>query len=219
MARWTPQKTDVIAALAADILHNYGKGRAIVAVDGVDGAGKTHFADALAEELSRGSRAVFRASLDDFHRPRVERYARGRDSADGFYRDSYNYATFRRILVEPFRIGHIGSFVLAAFDVRSDAQIEPKWTTAPDDAILIVDGLFLNRPELRGLWNYSIWLQVDAEVAAARMLQRDGEPTNADRYTGGQALYLKDANPSAQATALIDNNDFDHPRRIFADSC
>ena len=208
-----------MAALAADILHNYGKGRAIIAVDGVDGAGKTRFADALAEELQRGSRAVFRASLDDFHRPRVDRYARGRDSAEGFYRDSYNYATFRRVLVEPFRIGRIGSFVLAAFDVRSDTQIEPKWTTAPDDAILIVDGLFLNRPELRGIWNYSIWLQVDQDVAAARMLERDGEPTNPERYSGGQALYLEDANPSAQATALIDNNDFDHPRRIFADSC
>ena len=219
MASWTPLKTDVVAALAADILHNYGKGRAIVAVDGLDGAGKSHFADALASELGRGSRAVFRASIDDFHRPRVERYARGPDSPEGFYRDSFNYTTFRRVLIEPFRIGHIGSFVLAAFDLKRDAQIEPKWTTAPDDAILIIDGIFLNRPELRGIWNYSIWLQVDPEVAAARLRERDGETTNTARYTEGQSLYLTDANPSAAATAIIDNNDYDHPRRIFADSC
>ena len=219
MASWTPQKTDVLVALAADILHNYGKGRAIIAVDGLDGAGKTRFADALAEELGRGSRAVFRASMDDFHRPRTERYARGRDSAEGFYRDSYNYTTFRRVLVEPFRLGSIGSFVLAAFDVARDAQIQPKWTTAPDDALLIIDGIFLNRPELRGIWNYSIWLDVDPEIAAARMRERDGEPTNPSRYTGGQALYLDDSTPRAQATAIIDNNDFEHPRRIFADSC
>lgn len=219
MARWTPQKSDVMAALAADILHNYGKGRAIVAVDGVDGAGKTHFANALAEELSRGSRAVFRASIDDFHRSRAERYARGADSPEGFYRDSFDYSTFKRVLVEPFRIGRIGSFVLAAFDLQRDAPIEPKWTTAPDDAILIVDGIFLNRPELRGLWNYSIWLNVDPDIAAARMRERDGEPVNPERYSGGQAIYLEQANPSAAATAIIDNDDYDHPRRNFADSC
>lgn len=219
MARWTPQKSDVLAALAADILHNYGKGRAIVAVDGVDGAGKTQFADALALELGRGNRAVFRASIDDFHRSRAERYARGADSPDGFYRDSYDYATFRRVLVEPFRIGRIGSFVLRAFDVDRDTPIEPKWTTAPDDAILLIDGIFLNRPELRGLWNYSIWLNVDPETAAARMLERDaGAPAFPERYAGGRELYAAE-NPSAFASALIDNNDFEHPRRIFADSC
>lgn len=209
----------MLAALAADILHNYGTGRVIIAVDGVDGAGKTHFADALAAELGRGSRSVFRASIDDFHRSRAERYARGADSPEGFYRDSYDYSTFRRVLVEPFRIGRIGSFVLAAFDVKRDAPIEPKWTSGPDDAMLIVDGIFLNRPELRGLWNFSIWLNVSPGIAAARMLERDGEPTTPERYSGGQAIYLAEANPSATATAIIDNDDYEHPRRNFADSC
>ena len=52
MARWHPEKKDVLDALAAEILHNYGKGRAIVAIDGMDGAGKTHFADDLAIALT-----------------------------------------------------------------------------------------------------------------------------------------------------------------------
>ncbi len=219
MARWTPQKSDVLAALADDILHNYGKGRVIIAVDGLDGAGKTHFADALAKQLKTGHRSVFRASIDDFHRPRVERYARGRDSAEGFYLDSYDYRTFRRVLVEPFRIGRIGSFVLKDFDLTRDREYEPKWSSGPDDALLIVDGIFLNRPELRGIWNYSIWLDVEPEVTAMRMLKRDGEAAIPERYTGGQELYLKDAKPRDAATAIIDNNDFDHPRRVFADAC
>ena len=53
----------------------------------------------------RTGRAVFRASIDGFHRPRAERYARGRDSPEGFYRDSFDYSLFRRVLVEPFRDG------------------------------------------------------------------------------------------------------------------
>jgi uridine kinase len=217
-------RTEVIAALSDEILHNYGKGRVIIAVDGLDGAGKTVFADALAVQLGIGHRAVFRASLDDFHNPRVVRYARGRDSAEGFYRDSFNYETFKRVLVEPFRTGWIGSFVLKAFDLKRDAPFEQKWSSGPVDAILVVDGIFANRPELRGLWNFSIWLQVDPEVAAERVKRRDAEDfehdlPNPERYSGGQELYLAEAKPREQATAIIDNNDFAHPRRVFADSC
>jgi uridine kinase len=214
-----PSKSDVISALADEILQHYNEGRAIVAIDGLDGAGKTEFADALAAHLRIGHRSVFRASIDDFHRPRIERYARGRDSAEGFYRDSFNYRTFQRVLIDPFRIGHYGSFVLQAFDLSRDAAFEPKWSSGPDDAILIVDGIFLNRPELKGIWNYSVWLEVDRKVAEARMLARDGESANPKRYADGQKLYLKEAKPQAAASAIIDNNDFDHPRRIFADSC
>ena len=214
-----PSKKDVIAALADEILHNYGKGRVIVAVDGVDGAGKTEFANALAAQLGVGHRAVFRASIDDFHMPRARRYAKGKASPEGFYLDSYDYPTFKRMLTEPFRTGWIGSFNLRAFDLKRDVPFEPVWSSGPQDAILVVDGIFLNRPELRGIWNYSIWLDVDPEVAAARMLERDGRSPNPERYSDGQKLYLKEANPREAATAIVDNSDFDHPRRIFADSC
>jgi uridine kinase len=218
MTRWTPQKKDVLAALATDILHNYGRGRAIVAVDGVDGAGKSHFAESLVKALEDQGHAAVHASIDGFHRPRAERYVQGADSAKGFYEDSYDYATFRRVLVEPFRQAGTGAFVTAAFDHRADAPIEPKWVTAPADAILVVDGIFLNRPELRGLWNYSIWLDVPAAVAEQRLLERDGASGVSARYTGGQKLYARER-PSSRATAIIDNADFEHPRRVFADSC
>ena len=219
MAQWTPLKRDVLDSIADEFLHNYGKGRTLIAVDGVDGAGKTMFADAFAERLGKGRHAVFRASIDGFHRPRAERYARGADSAEGFYRDSYDYDLFRRILIEPFKMGGSTGFVTAAFDVARDAQVEMDWKTGPQDATLVVDGIFLNRPELRGLWNYSIWLDVDEETAAARLFERDGASGVSQRYSGGQKLYLAEANPRTRATAIVDNNDPQHPRRVFADSC
>ncbi|HMH57571.1 MAG TPA: uridine kinase, partial [Galbitalea sp.] len=157
--------------------------------------------------------------IDDFHQSRARRYARGSDSAEGFYRDSYDYPTFKRMLTEPFRTGWIGSFNLRAFDLKRDVPFQPVWSSGPQDAILIVDGIFLNRPELRGIWNYSIWLEVDRKIAAQRVLARDGASGNAKRYTDGQKLYLKEAKPREAATAIFDNNDFENPKRIFADSC
>lgn len=206
MARFTPQKRDVLDQLAEEFLTHYSLGRTFLAVDGVDGAGQTKFADALAERLGKGSHSVFRASIDGFHRPRAERYVKGPNSAEGFYADSFDYELFRRVLIEPFRLGGSAGFVTAAWDVARDVPVEMAWQTAPQDATLVVDGIFLNRPQLRGVWNYSVWLE-------------GGNPSDAPREAGGQALYLAEADPRARATAIVDNSDVDHPRRVFADSC
>jgi uridine kinase len=181
-------------------------GRVLVAIDGIDGAGKTVFADDLAAVMHEQGRAAFRASIDGFHRPRAKRYARGPESPEGFYLDSYDYATFRRVLIDPFRMGGSTAFVPAVHDVDRDTWVEPVWLTAPVDAVLIVDGIFLNRPELRELWDFSIWLDTTAEVAAERMSRRDGSTTVKPRYVEGQALYLADADPVAAASVVIDNN-------------
>ena len=198
-------------------------GRVIVAVDGLDGAGKTVFADGLAEVFAETGDAVFRASIDGFHRPRIERYARGRRSPEGFYLDSYDYPTFRRVLIDPFRDGAqtaaATGFQLAAFDVVRDAPVESQWVTAPLDAVLVVDGIFLNRPQLRDLWDWSIWLDVPFEMAFARMALRDGSdpdpdaPANA-RYRQGQELYLDEARPREAASVIVDNTDFARPRIV-----
>ncbi len=219
MARWQPDKKDVLDALASEIVTLYGSGRVVVAIDGIDGAGTTHFADDLATTLVATGRSVFRASLDDFHRSRAERHARGADSPEGYYRDSFDYSTFRRVLLEPFRLGGSTAFVTAAFDHRRDAAIPAKWRTGPQDAILIVDGVFLLRPELAGLWNFTVWIDVPREIAEQRMIDRDGPIEDAQRYRGGQELYLAEAKPRAAASAIIDNRDFEHPRRVHADSC
>lgn len=198
-------------------------GRVIVAVDGLDGAGKTVFADGLAEVFAETGDAVFRASIDGFHRPRIERYARGRRSPEGFYLDSYDYPTFRRVLIDPFRDGAqtaaATGFQLAAFDVVRDAPVESQWVTAPLDAVLVIDGIFLNRPQLRDLWDWSIWLDVPFETAFARMALRDGSdpdpdaPANA-RYRQGQELYLDEARPREAASVIVDNTDFARPRIV-----
>lgn len=209
--------------LRDEVRRLYPGGRVIVAVDGIDGAGKTTFADGLAEVFRDIGTAAFRASIDGFHRPRAERYVRGRMSPDGFYRDSYDYATFRRVLIDPFRdgaqTGATTGFQLAAFDVARDAPVESEWVTGPLDAVLIVDGIFLHRPGLRDLWDWSLWLDVPFEVAYERMAKRDGASPDPNarsnaRYVQGQQLYLREAEPQAAASAIVDNTDFEHPRRV-----
>jgi uridine kinase len=216
-ARWSPQKADVFAALAAEILQLYPHGKVVVAIDGVDGAGKSRFAENLADSLRDVGHETFAVSIDGFHRPRAQRYAQGQESPRGFYEDSYDYEAFERELIDPFRAGR--PFATVLFDHRTDESLVKHETARSADTILVVDGIFVHRPELRGLWNYSIWLDVPPEVSAERLIGRDGEGANRPRYTEGQEMYLRRAKPRAAATAIYDNTDFEYPRRVFADAC
>ena len=76
-----------------------------VAIDGIDAAGKTTFADALAPLVAERGRPVIRASIDGFHRPRAERYRRGADSPEGYYLDSFDYERVRAELLDPLGPG------------------------------------------------------------------------------------------------------------------
>ena len=222
MTRWSPSRRAVLESLADELLHNYGRGRTIIAVDGPDAAGKTTLADDLAVEIRKRRHDVYRASVDDFHRPRELRYRQGRTSPAGYYADAFDYSLLRRVLIEPFRLNGATGFVLAGFDLERDRPLESRWTTGPADAILIVDGVFLQRPELRGMWNAVVYVDVSAAERDRRYLERDGiEPTSelAARYNGAQKLYLKEAKPRESATIVIDNSDPESPHRVFTDSC
>jgi uridine kinase len=233
MARWAPLKKDQLEALAKEILHNYGRGRAIVAIDGPTGGGTRQFADDLAATVHTLGHEAFRASIEDFHTPRSFRERNGRFSPSALYEDGYDYSVLQRVLLDPFRATSGTGFVLAAFDANRDAPFQSRWTTATPDALLIIDGLFLNRRQLAGFWNYSVWLESSREAADAAVAEggTDALQPGADRPAaeelgeeaqrdlGADALYWAEADPRGVATAIIDNNDPEHPRRIFADSC
>jgi uridine kinase len=217
-----PARREVITSLADEILHNYGHGRVIVGVDGVDGSGTTAFAADLVERLEKRGHAAFQARIDDFHAPRAKRYAQGEASAAGRYNDSYDYSAFRRVLIEPFQMAGSTGFVSAFWDWRRDQPIEPKWLTAPEDAILVVNGVFLQRPELRGLFNFVVWLDVPFDAAWERLVAADPaahDEVARERSEGGIKLYLKQVKASLTAEAFYDNTDPQHPRRVFSDSC
>jgi len=209
----SPARRELLDELADDLVRAYGRGRTIIAIDGPTAAGKTTFADELADAMRKKGHDVFRASIDDFLQSRAQRYFLGRDSAQGRYEHAYNYSVFRRVLIEPFGMNGSTGFVTKAWDEQRNRQVEPKWLTGPVDATLIVDGSYLNRPELRDLWDASIWLDADAKVRTQRMLERDGiEPRSerAHRYAGAFKLYEK-TKPREAATLIVDNTDPDKP--------
>jgi uridine kinase len=150
---------------------------------------------------------------------RVRSAVRGRHSPDGFFLDSYDYPAFRRLLLDPLGPGGSGRYVAKHFDHRADASVASLEQQAPPSAALIVDGIFLHRPELRACWDLSIFLQVTTAVSLARNAARDGIAGQPDpdtpanrRYVGGQRRYLAECDPAQAADIVIDYNDLDTPR-------
>ncbi len=207
MARLAPVRQDVIDALADEILHNYGHGRTIVAIDGEDVAAADAFGADLVEVLRKRGHSAFAARMNDFVSPRDRREAWGPDSPEVRYRNTYDLSVLRRVLIDPFRMGGSTGFVAAAYDRAREQQIQAKWLTAPEDSILVVSGEYLQRPELRGLWNFTAWLE-----------SAPGQPV--DPFTvAARKLYAKDVKVRDSADAIIDNTDAENPVRVFADSC
>lgn len=189
-----------------------------VAIDGVDGAGKTTFADELAACLRAQGKTVIRASVDGFHYPRATRYRLGRTSPQGFYSDSYNYALLQTELLEPLSAGGSLSYRTQAFDHATDQPALGQLQQAQGGEILLLDGLFLHRTELRDSWDDSIFLKVDFAVSVPRGAARgpgfgspDPQAESNRRYVEGNRLYFAEAHPEKRAGAVVNNNDLNAP--------
>lgn len=204
--------------VARRIVDTRPDGIARVAITGVDGAGKTRLADELAPVIS-AQRPVIRASIDGFHNPRAVRHARGKTSPEGFFRDSFNLEQFRTVLLDPLAPGGTRRYRGAAFDHRIDSIVDAPEQLAPADAVLLVDGIFLQRDELIDAWDLTVFLDLPFAQSFARMAVRDGSPADEDaainqRYREGQRLYLAECAPQAKADILVDYADLDAPRLV-----
>ncbi|WP_344169302.1 uridine kinase [Pilimelia columellifera] len=192
-----------------------------MAVDGVDGygSGKSVFADELASAVTALGRPVVRVSLDDFLNVRAVRHRQGRDSPQGFWEDSYNYPRFERDVLVAFGPGGSRRYRPAAYDLRTDAVLDPEARTADPATVLVVDGLFLHRDELVTAWDLSVFLDVPFSVTAQRMADRNGsnldpEHPSMRRYVEGQRIYFRACSPQRRADIVVDNQDFDVPRIV-----
>jgi len=190
-----------------------------VAIDGVDGVGKTTLADDLVDPLRRRQVPVIRASIDGFHNPRSVRYRLGRSSPIGYFRDSFNHDALTAGLLRPLGPGGSGSYRRAVFDYRIDAEVEVPSELAEPNAVLLFDGVFLHRPELRPHWDFSVFLDAPFDVTIARCARRDGGSPDVNaaenrRYVDGQQLYLQECEPARVATMVIHHADLLSPEIV-----
>jgi uridine kinase len=211
--------SELVKRIIEDILKTQHSHPLLVAIDGRDAAGKTILAKELADSLRVKGFFVIEASIDGFHNPREVRYIRGRESPEGYYRDSFNFKELRKQLLDPLKTGDL-RYKSQAFDYMLDESVKSPQMKALPDSILVFDGIFTHSPELRAYWDYSIYLEISEEESLNRGINRD--PGNVNeirhmyniRYLPGQRIYHLESDPKSYASIVVDNNDPNNPKII-----
>ena len=220
----TPERTAVIADVASVVI-KLGSRRLRIAVDGLTASGKSTFGHELAEEIGRAGRQVLRASLDDFKRPWSEAHLYDRISAEGYYRNAFDYERSRRLLLMPAAPDGSGNVALCSIDPLTQVDHSATTVAMTADGVLVVDGVFAFRPELEDYWDLRIWLDIDPDLSIARGTLRDAsiegsedaaEQLHRSRYLPAERIYVAACDPISRADIVIDNRNFEHPCLIRA---
>ena len=200
----------------------------LIGINGVDASGKSVFAKELGQELRSSQRHIIEASIDNFHHPKEFRYKRGRNSPEGFYRDSFNYEALIDTLLNPLSPEGNLQYKTEAFDHLKDMEVVLPTEKAEKDSILIMEGIFLFGSELIDYWDLTIFLDVDFDTILKRTIQRERDQyylgsqekiieKYKQRYMPGQQLYFEEVHPKEKADIVIDNSDFEKP--VIAKEC
>lgn len=190
-----------------------------VAVDGVTAAGKTTFARELTAAVTARGRRGVHLSMDGFHHPRAHRHRQGRDSAAGYYADAYDFAAFAAAVLDPLGPGGDRRYRERIIDLAADIPVDEPPVLADEDAVLVVDGSFLQR-DLAGRWDEVVFVDTAFEVALDRGSRRDADAFGGRaetvrayerRYHAASRRYLAEVGPLARATVVIGNDDVTRP--------
>ena len=188
-----------------------------VAVDGRPASGKTTLANELGDLLTSKDRFVIRATIDEFMYPKALRYRRGVDSPEGCYHDSFDFDALRRALLDPLGPNGTRTFQRATYDRETDRPLALlAIETAPTDAVLLFDGVFLMRPELNARWDIRILVLTSFEESLRRAQIRDihamgslarVEERFRKRYLPSQEHYFNTVRPADVAEIVVQNED------------
>ncbi len=214
-------RSDVIRSIADKISALKLSHPLRVFIDGIDASGKTRLADELAATLRPTRRDILRISLDDFHLPRETRHQQGRYSPMGYYENTFDYPTLIDEVLKPLGPGGNLRYRTSFHDLQTETKSKGLWSKTSPDCILILDEVFLKRPELAGWFDFHIFTDCGFETAFQRAMARDmdrfGPPAETrrlylERYFPGQRLYLEQVKPHETADMVFYNEDFENPR-------
>lgn len=171
------------------------KSRILVAIDGRSAAGKTTLAEQLKEEL--GCTVIH---MDDFFLRPEQRTAQRLEEPGG----NVDYERFLEEVLLPLREGK--AFSYAPFDChtqgfKSSVQVEP-------ERITVVEGSYSCHPAMRDYYDLRIFLSLDPEEQARRILLRNPDRAGMflERWIPLEEKYFTYCNTQECCQLLFDNS-------------
>ncbi|HET6610333.1 MAG TPA: hypothetical protein VFG83_00015 [Kofleriaceae bacterium] len=190
---------------------------ALVAVDGIDGSGKSVLGRRVTDALAAGGVASVLLRVDDFRRKLDWRA--GKAEHDQYYDDYYDLSRLAAC-VDAAREG-ARTISVPSWDPAAEAPSPPRTIPVSDLGAVVIEGVFTLRIPAVAADGLVICLRVSEAEARRRILARDLARGRTEseimrriecRYFPAQRRYQADCTPAERADVIIDNENFSQPR-------
>lgn len=181
----------------------------VIGIDGLGGAGKSTIAVSVKERLeTKGYNAIL-LHIDDFIFQRSIRYNDAYPQWECYYELQWRYNYFVGVL-SLIKSRDEDTIRVDLYDKNTDC-FEPEILTVNDKTVIIVEGIFLQREELRSLFDLIVYIDVPEEERLRRVIKRDKYIGSEDdirqkyeeRYFPAERYYTEKFSPKSNADMVI----------------
>jgi uridine kinase len=184
----------------------------IVGIDGLGGAGKTTVAKELQQALKLSNHEVFIVHLDDHIVEVHKRYGSGNDEWFEYYFLQWDIGLLETELFKKLQINQ-GSITLPFYHSSTDT-VKMKPIQLASSAIILIEGVFLQRKEWQRYFDFMIYIDCSHELRAERVLDRDSylgdHQARLDKYKRrywlAEEYYVDEMNPIGSADYIYRGN-------------
>lgn len=182
----------------------------IVGIDGLGGAGKSTVSEELYKSLEQQNYNIILFHIDDFIHPKAVRYDDNYSEWECYYNIQWRYDYLIDEIIMPIKNGMEFDTEVELYDKDKDSYFLSK-ITIPIGSIIIVEGVFLQREEFNGIFDYMIYIDIPEKIRLDRVLERDGYIGNKEqikakydnRYFPAERYYVKTCSPNKNADYII----------------
>jgi uridine kinase len=185
-----------VRAACALLNQRRGRGCLFVGIDGAGGAGKSTLADGICEAYWGRVSIV---KCDDFYRPIAE-HESGTFSPQEAYEKHFDWKRLRDEALIPLREDSPARY--QRYDWSTDCLAE--WIDIEPREIVIIEGVYSTRPELRELLDVAIFIDTPRDERLRRMRARpQGSTSWIERWMAAEDWYLESVAPQHHADLVI----------------
>jgi uridine kinase len=184
----------------------------LVAISGIDAAGKGYFASRLVEALRAQGLNAVTINIDGWLNLPDRRF-RSVDAGEHFYHHAIRFEELFQQLVLPLRNTRSVS-LLAEFAHETATNYAPHFYSFENVDVIVLEGIFLLKSEFRAHYDVSIWIECGFETALARAIARAQEglaPQETARayrqiYFPAQEVHFRRDDPRAAVAHTVIND-------------
>lgn len=184
----------------------------LVAISGIDGAGKGWVADRIVEALRGDGLRVAKINADGWLRLPRHRFSET-EPANHFYRYALRFDEMFTDVVLPLR-DERSVFAEHDFVSETATDYERRWIAHRDVDVIVLEGIFLLKASYRGHADMTVWVDCSFETALDRAIARSQEGLDAERtieayeriYFPAQRIHFERDAPREHAGIIVCND-------------